>query len=206
MNNFRNEVKRAAKYLDAATSSQEQLWKRRQIEWRTSFGLWTAMAVGTGFAYMHVSRPVPASTRLPIVVVAALVYAGATFFHFRHLKAIFISNEMDLDFLNYYKNRAEWELDKDSLPKPERPDWAGKKNDKIWRKQYYQQKKDKMTYLKTALGITILIAFLSIGLFSLIVMEEGKGKHPAEKKQIVEQIEDEPKIKSKITEVCGEKQ
>lgn len=184
----KNAEERAAKYLDIAKINQEQLWKRRQIEWRTNFGLWAAMAIGAGFAYMHLNRPVSDFARFAIVFCAVFVYGTAVYFHIRHMKAIFISNEMDLDLINYNISRAEWELDPDVLKKPEFPSWVNEKHDARWRKEYYAERKQKMTLLYTPVGITVLIAILSVGLFLIMAMET-QASQPSKERPICHKVE-----------------
>ncbi len=174
MPNSQNAEERASKYLDAAKINQDQLWNRRKIEWRTSFGLWVAMATGAGFAYMQIKRPLPDEARLPMIFFVCVIYGAAIFLHIRHMKPIFISNEMDLDLINYNISRAEWELDSEVMEKPEFPSWVNEERNKSWQKTYYAKHKHKMTYLYTPVGITVLIAIISVGLFLIMAIEPGE--------------------------------
>jgi len=171
MNNPNNAEERAAKYLDVAKIHQDQLWKRRQIEMRTSFGLWAAMAVVAGFVYMHVNRPAPDSSLWLMVIYfiffifAIGAYASAVYLHYRHMRAIYISNEMDLDLMHYHINRADLELDSTIpiLPKKlEYPSWVNKKHDELWKKGYCEEKKEKMKGFYPSVYVTLIIAILSI--------------------------------------------
>lgn len=170
---------KASKYIEIAKTCQEQLWKRRHIEWRTGFALWTSLAVASGFIYRYAKRPLPDPAKWIFLVVIFLVFLAIVLLHQRHLRAIFISNQRDLDFLNYYRDRAAWELCKEDFknqPQPQRPAWAGE-NEEKWsnkekEKQYYNQHKSKMRHHWTPVVITSLIALLSWCILFLMCLEK----------------------------------
>ena len=83
-------VDRAAKYLEAAQINQENLWKRRQIEWRTSFSLWAAIGIASGFIYLYANRPIPSPINWIFLSTVFIVYGAIIYLQRVHLKAIFI--------------------------------------------------------------------------------------------------------------------
>ena len=175
-NSLENTAERAAKFIDAAKISQEQLWKRRHIEWRTGFALWTALAVSSAFIYRYAKRPLPDPEKWIFLVLIFVLFCAIVWLHRKHLKAIFISNERDLDFFNYYSNRAAWELCHDDfVEKPERPVWANGPvkswSNKNEESQYYTSRKSKMRHHYTPVAVTIFIALLSWCLLALMCVE-----------------------------------
>ncbi len=129
--------------------------------------------MATGFIYTHVKRPIPCSETWIILCAIALIYAISIILQFRLLKALSISNERDLDFINYNLNRAAWILDEEDFSeKPIRPIWARKKDTNTLTKeddnQYFISRKNKMRHLHTTITITILIELLSY--FILVIM------------------------------------
>ena len=167
---------KASKYIEMAKICQEQLWKRRHIEWRTGFALWTSLAVAGGFIYRYAQRPLPDPGKWILLAVILLVFSVIVLLHRRHLKAIFISNERDLDFLNYYRDRAAWELsNEDFKNRPPRPPWADDRVEKWSLKdeetKFYNHRKPKMRHHYTPVVITSLIALLSWSVLALMCLE-----------------------------------
>lgn len=162
----------AAQYLEAAKLCQDQLWQRRQIEWRTGFALWAAMGIVAGFAFTHVKRPIPDPLSLLILIIATITYIAVVIIYFFHQKAIFISNLMDLDMFVYYKKCAECQMSNESKPTP--PEWLTKQ-DKSSMKKYIEKNKKGNTFYPS-LWITVLIAFLS---WSLIFLMYFENRHPS---------------------------
>ncbi|MDP2723229.1 MAG: hypothetical protein Q8O72_10760 [Bacteroidales bacterium] len=168
-------IEKAGKYLEAAKINQENLWKRRQIEWKTSFSLWTAIAVSSGFIYMNMKRPLPCPEKWIFLIIVFVVYFIIICLQKKHLKAISLSNERDLDFINYNTNRAAWELESNDLKeKPQRPEWAQAKDwmSKKGEKEYYENRISKMRHLNTQIMITGLIAILSFCILLLMCFEK----------------------------------
>jgi hypothetical protein len=159
-------IEKAGKYLEASKMNRENLWKRRQIEWKTSFSLWTAIAVTSGFIYIYEIKPDSCLVKWIFLIVVLIVYITIIWLQKRHIRAIFISNERDLDFMIYYTNRAAWELNRNDFDeKPKRPEWSKKTiEERISEEEeneYYNNRKRKMRHHYTIIMTTGLIALLS---------------------------------------------
>jgi hypothetical protein len=111
--------------IELAKTNQENLWKRRSIEWKVNFGLWTALGIVTGFSYSEGVNFHPVG----VGVVLFLVFAA---YVWNNLGTI-ISNEKDLDWIIYYKVLAENELTPENKATRKRPnpEWSYKHY--IWR-------------------------------------------------------------------------
>lgn len=152
-------IDRASKYLDASRINQENLWKRRQIEWKTSFALWSSIALISGLFYHYIKHPILYLNGCVFFGFIISVYVVILFLHWRHLKAITISNNKDLEFINYFISKANWELDKDDFKeKPQRPKWAGGDVD-------FKLESDKLSNLYTYIAVTFIIEVFSIIVF-----------------------------------------
>lgn len=171
-------IEKAGKYLEAAKINQENLWKRRNVEWRTAFSLWAAFAIATVYIYIDVEWPSqgPLFWIFPIVII--IVYSIAICLHYGHHRRIFISNEKDLEFINYYSSIATWELDNynfNKKKKPSRPDTSTikvnnknkncreikriRKENKEKRKLYFKYHKWRINW--APIYVTILISVIS---------------------------------------------
>ncbi|MCX6233909.1 MAG: hypothetical protein NT175_04180 [Bacteroidetes bacterium] len=172
----KNKNKIIDKYLEAAKINQENLWKRRQIEWKTSFALWTAIATFSGYIYYSAHRPIPHPYNWIFLITILIVYIGILWIQHRHLKAIFISSERDLDFINYFLNKMAWEINNaDFKEKPERPEWSNL-DPKDWgskkeENEYYQKRKKKMMLYWNSILITVLIEILSLFILASMCFE-----------------------------------
>ena len=158
----------ATAYLENAKTCQEQLWKRRQIEWRNGFAFWTAIAVATAFIFKNVTpTSLPDPEKWYVLCIFLLGYVAVVIVHRIHLKAIFISNEKDLEFLNYYRDRAAWELCNDDFTKdkPVRPSFKDMSDS-----EYYEKHKEKMKHHYTPIAITSIIAMFSWFLMFLMCL------------------------------------
>ncbi|MFC2152312.1 hypothetical protein ACFLSE_07265 [Bacteroidota bacterium] len=168
-------INKADIFLKATEINRENLWKRRQIEWRTAFSLWTAIAVASGFIYVYAKRPIPSPYKWIFLIFVFIVYIIIVWLHHRHLKAIFISNERDFDFIHYYTNRAAWEIDNSDLEKPTRPEWSKLKTNqwtsKTEESKYYQERIGKMRKHYTPIIITGLISLLSWCILAFMCLE-----------------------------------
>lgn len=151
-------IERASKYLEASKINQENLWKRRQIEWKTSFALWTSIALISGLFYQYSKYPIIYLNGYIFFAVIVIAYTVILMLHWRHLKAITISNDKDLRFINYFIDRANWELDKDDLEKPKRPVWPENPRE-------YKLHSDKLSNLRTYIAVTLIIEVFSIIVF-----------------------------------------
>lgn len=160
-----SKVDMANKYLEIAKTCQDQLWKRRQVEWKNGFALWTAIAVATGFILQSIgSIFLPDHVKWSVPLILSFVYVAIVIVHRTHLKAIFISNEKDLEFLNYYRDRAAWELCNDDFEKkPKRPLFKNMSD-----REYYNKHREKMKHHYTPIAITTLIAMISWTLILLM--------------------------------------
>jgi hypothetical protein len=167
----------ASRFIELSKISQEQLWKRRHIEWKTAFALWTAIAVASGFIYRYADRPLPDGWKWLFLFLVFCMFFLITLLHLRHIKAIFISNERDLDFLNFYRDRATSEIDPESPAKNSKyPEWATKKVG-VWSSQneenaFFEKRKDKMRHHYTPVLVTSLIASVSILLLFIMCLEK----------------------------------
>lgn len=152
-------IDRASKYLDASRINQENLWKRRQIEWKTSFALWTSIALISGLFYQYNKHPILYPNGCIFLGSIINVYLIILFLHWRHLKAITISNNKDLEFINYFVSKANWELDKEDFKeKPKRPEWAENP-------EKYKLDSVKLSNLYTYIAVTFIIEVFSIIVF-----------------------------------------
>jgi hypothetical protein len=152
-------------YLSAAKINQDNLWKRRQIEWGSSFSLWSAIAVSTAFIFKEIDKPIESPYSWISLVVLCIIYFIILYIQNKHLKAHYISNEKDLLFIKYYLNKSESALNEDSTkiatPNLEVFDsfsYCYKKNDDDAKKKL----KAKIRLLLLPLMITLLIEILSI--------------------------------------------
>lgn len=195
---------KATVYLENAKASQEQLWKRRQIEWRTGFALWASIGVVTVFLSKEIKECVPSLSQVSASIVCAVLIAafGLVYWaHRRHLVAIFISNEKDLDFLLHYRDLATWAISgQEPDKKPQPPRWAEKTRD-IRKKEadnltrrdlreyrrtlrkidqdMYELRRNKMRLLNISLCITVLAALGAVGILCRPLLPAIAGKATA---------------------------
>jgi hypothetical protein len=100
------DMEKAKQFIELSKTNQENLWKRRSIEWKVNFGLWAALGVIAGFCYEKDLSLDP--TQHPYAIWAIL---GCVFIAYvwNNIGTV-ISNEKDLDWQIYYKALAEKEL------------------------------------------------------------------------------------------------
>jgi len=162
-----------ADFINLAELAQDALWRRRVIEWRSAYALWTAMAVAAGFYYINAPRP---AKWVGIIqsIVFALTYVVAAWAHRKHLKSIFISNEVDLEWKHYYMDHATQRLG-ESVPdqKLKRPEDVLRSREA--REDFFLHRKHKMSLLNTPWTITLAIAALSLLLVAAAGTEPARG-------------------------------
>ncbi len=105
-----NNIEKAGRYLEAAKINQENLWKRREIEWKINFALWTAIALVTGFLYLNIKNPINIPCNYCVFIVFLIVYAFTTWLYSKHIDTIRLSNDKDKSYMIYYLTLAEIEL------------------------------------------------------------------------------------------------
>ena len=92
-NKTESNTEKAGKYLETAKINQENLWKRRQVEWRTAFSLWTAIAIASVYIYIDVEWPSRSPFYFLFPAGIIIVYLIAVCIHCWHHKRLFTSNE-----------------------------------------------------------------------------------------------------------------
>jgi hypothetical protein len=159
-------------FIQIAKINQENLWKRRQIEWKSSLSLWAALGIATGYFIKCPPCPVINQPYNWIFLIGLiLIYITVLLIQRRHIRAHFISNERDLDSINYYFRKISHLIDDINFPTdPEIPEWI-KLNSMEWgkiisEKDYYKQHKDKMRHSWTPIVITALIEIISVCIFA----------------------------------------
>jgi len=158
-------------YLEIAKINQENLWKRRQIEWRSSLSLWAALGITTGYL---IKCPLCPTLKEPFnwifLIAVLIVYIIVLFIQRRHIRAHFISNERDLDSISYYLRKISHATDNTGFPnEPRIPEWL-KQEPMEWGKinseqKFYNQHREKMRHSWTPIFITALIELISWFIF-----------------------------------------
>jgi hypothetical protein len=154
------EVERAGTYLDAAKINQENLWKRRGVEWKIAFSLWSALGAFTIFISSITSIP------LWFVIVLPAVYFSFVLIHRKLLKALTISSQKDLELVIYYSTIAAWELNnQDFENRPARPEWSSdnqeKQNRKKREEKFISERSNKLEKRELITLVTSAISVLS---------------------------------------------
>jgi hypothetical protein len=104
-------------FIELAKTNQENLWKRRGIEWKVNFGFWTALGVIAGFSCERgLGSTIAQHHSLTLGVLFAL-WIVHSWYNLRIVR----SNDKDLDWFIYYLSRAEKELTGENVEK-KRPD------------------------------------------------------------------------------------
>jgi hypothetical protein len=93
---------KAGRYTELLKSNVDQLWKRREIEWRIHFSLWLAIGGVTVFACTQLSP----ATLHRVTLWVGLTYFIAILLYAWHSLGLFVSNEKDLAWIRYFQAKA----------------------------------------------------------------------------------------------------
>ncbi|HUS44908.1 MAG TPA: hypothetical protein VM219_02620 [Phycisphaerae bacterium] len=100
------ETDKASVFVELARINQEQLWRRRQIEWKINFLLWGSTAAVAGYLYSQVD-----TERIKdLLVIVYGVFAVTFITYVAHLLNCLLSDEMDMAWMHYFKQQAELAL------------------------------------------------------------------------------------------------
>jgi hypothetical protein len=178
-----NDFEKASRFIELAKTNQENLWKRRGIEWKINFGLWTALAIMIGAIYKEGIGDVLSKYTLGIVLVLGVVFIA----YLWHSIGTVISDEKDVDWHIFYKEQAEEALDLKHKPPRQQPDstwwfchyiWRGGRecNAKTYRQWFMRLFRNKLHGIASPIAITTVL-LLVLGLVaSGIVAPKSDGK------------------------------
>jgi GH24 family phage-related lysozyme (muramidase) len=118
MGNEHEAASTVERWIDLAKVNQDQLWQRRQYEWKINFGLWAGLAALPGLVYLSQKECSLSPTLFYWVV---CIYGIVLLAYACHLIGLFISNEEDLQWMHHFKDRAEALIAQSQIHVTDRP-------------------------------------------------------------------------------------